>query len=852
MSAHTLPDFADSTSFLVSRFPTAFPAGPAYGTMDPMTWSAFTALIGHRRHGEKDGPNFVPATFKLEPDGKVRRLCANLVARTAIALDIETNKQTGEVPPPLADVVAGIKRRGWTAALYTSHSHTPGAPRYRVVLPLSAEINPELPAVEVIAKGLGVLRVLDTGKIGAASLFYLPSAKPGHAEHHQAETVTGVPISAAWMQDCAGRLLATRDAEREQQRNEALEAATKRREARQRQGIDLDASIIEGIRERLDLAGELVSHGYQPVGDKRYLYPRSESGIAGVYVLRGRDGIERVFSHHSTDPLSAGNLPSWCRVKAIDVVDVVTILDYGGDQTAALRALAARFDIGERDHDARAEQPRPDKNAPGNPEAQAQKRDRKRPLFRALPPAPDFPIAALGELRLAAKAIQETTQAPIAVCAQSVLAAATLAVQAHHDVDLPGAGRRPLTALFLSVLASGERKSSVDRLAVRAIHKVEAGFREVAQSEASGYADAKEIWEHARTQAKRATKGKQETLAEAFRRIGPAPKVPAHPMLLVADPSPESLVLHLSARPWGGLFTAEGGLFLGGNAMNDETRLRTGALLNTLWDGDAIRRLRITTGASFLPGRRCSAHIMVQPVIASRYLADATLSGIGTLGRTLLVAPQGTAGTRLYREPPASAGLALADYDARLDAMMLKPPRTLGDDPTVLDPMPVPLSPDAREMWIAFHDAVETAQRLEGPFHPIRAFASKMAEHAGRLAAVLTIYSNPNAIDVSAEAMAGGIELAKYYAAEMLRLQGSADVALDLDLAARLAEWWGAQSDAKCHLATIYQSSLNAISDAATARRIVGILEDHGWVDRLPAGTVLDDKPRQEAWERVS
>lgn len=478
-------------------------------------------------------------------------------------------------------------------------------------------------------------------------------------------------------------------------------------------------------------------------------------------------------------------------------------------------------------------------------------RDSKRPLFRTLPPAPDFPAMALGELRRPAEAIQEMVRAPIAVCAQAVLAAVTLAVQAHRDVELPGAGRRPLTALFVSVLDSGERKSSVDRLAVRAAYQVEADFRDAAQDSAASYADAKEIWEHARAQAKNANKRNRAALAEAFREIGPEPKPPAHPMLLVADPTPEALVMHLAARPWGGLFAAEGGLFLGGSAMNDETRMRTGALLNTLWDGDPIRRLRVTTGAAFLPGRRCSAHLMVQPAIASRFLGDAMLAGIGTLARTLLVAPAGTAGTRFYREPSPVAGTVLADYDARLSAMMRKPPYTSGNDPTVLDPPPVRLAPDARAMWIAFHDEVEGAQRSDGALHPIRAFASKMAEHAGRLAAVLTVFADPGALDVPGAAMAGGIALAKHYAAELLRLQETAGVSLDLEVAARLLEWWQARPDPRCHLAMIYQRSLNAISDAETARRVVGILEDHGWVDRLPAGTELDGKPRHEAWELV-
>jgi hypothetical protein len=106
-------------------------------------------------------------------------------------------------------------------------------------------------------------------------------------------------------------------------------------------------------------------------------------------------------------------------------------------------------------------------------------------------------------------------------------------------------------------------------------------------------------------------------------------------------------------------------------------------------------------------------------------------------------------------------------------------------------------------------------------------------------------------MDVQAEAMACGIELAQHYGAELLRLQGAAAVVPDLRLAARLLAWWQARLDPRCYLAAIYQRGLNAVGDAATARRIVGILEDHGWVRRLPQGAEVDGVPRREAWELV-
>ena len=68
------------------------------------------------------------------------------------------------------------------------------------------------------------------------------------------------------------------------------------------------------------------------------------------------------------------------------------------------------------------------------------------------------------------------------------------------------------------------------------------------------------------------------------------------------------------------------------------------------------------------------------------------------------------------------------------------------------------LTADARALWVQFHDAVESELRPSGALHSIRAFGAKMAEHAGRLAAVLTVYGNPDAMYVDGPTMACGIE----------------------------------------------------------------------------------------------
>jgi hypothetical protein len=328
----------------VSWFPTAMPTGPALGQAETLTWENFTGVFWHRREGAKDGPNFVPATFTLEPDRlHVRRQKANLLARTAVALDIEVNKVNGEVPPSISDAATLVRHLGLAAVIYSSHSHTPAAPRYRIVLQLPAQIDHQLPAPEVVAERLGLLGVLDHSKIGASSLFYLPSCEYGMEDGHETTVLDGDPLDGTWLIEAAGTLLAARQAKADRVATEAHEAAVGRREAKIAAGFDPDDSLIEKLRAKLDLDAELLAHGYEKSGTK-YRHSNSSSGSYGadIAVL---GGIERVFSHNGTDPLHAANLPAWCDVTAVDAFDVVCILDFGGNRRKALRELAARFNL---------------------------------------------------------------------------------------------------------------------------------------------------------------------------------------------------------------------------------------------------------------------------------------------------------------------------------------------------------------------------------------------------------------------------------------------------------------------------------------------------------------------------
>ena len=121
-----------------------------------------------------------------------------------------------------------------------------------------------------------------------------------------------------------------------------------------------------------------------------------------------------------------------------------------------------------------------------------------RPLTRPMPPMPFRSMPSETVLGAAARAIHDRVQAPLAICGQSVLAAAALAVQAHADVQLPMGHVRPVSDFFVTVAETGARKSASDTEATWPIRKREQALGETRDAELPNYVNDKTAWEKAR------------------------------------------------------------------------------------------------------------------------------------------------------------------------------------------------------------------------------------------------------------------------------------------------------------------------------------------------------------------
>jgi hypothetical protein len=473
-----------------------------------------------------------------------------------------------------------------------------------------------------------------------------------------------------------------------------------------------------------------------------------------------------------------------------------------------------------------------------------------RPLMRELPPADPFPVDALGSLlHPAALAIHDRRAAPKAICGQSVLAAATLAVQGHANVELPTGDLKPLSAYFVSVAATGERKSAVDQDALGPIRKREAALREVWVSECAQYDNDKDAWNVLHKLAiKMAATGDPLLLAA----LGQQPLPPLEPILTCPDPTYEGLCKLLeNGQPSIGIFTSEGGQFIGGHGMTD-AKVRTSSGLSALWDGGPIKRIRAGHDPIVLPDRRVTMHLMAQPEVAAIWLGDSLLAGQGLMSRMLLTAPDAASGTRMWREPSTASNAALEVYGARLLEILQRPLPLVEGTRNELAPRTIALSPDARKQWITFHDYVEERLGAAGDFETVRGLGNKLPEHAARIAAVLALVGDIEASEVAPADMGAGIAVARHYAAEAKRLFGAGRIPTDLRDAQRLLTWLHTSwSESLISLPDIYQRGPNSIRHKKCAERAVKVLEEHGWLVPIPGRAVVAGTTRQQAWRVV-
>lgn len=451
----------------------------------------------------------------------------------------------------------------------------------------------------------------------------------------------------------------------------------------------------------------------------------------------------------------------------------------------------------------------------------------EKPLQRELPAPEEFPLAALGSLEPVARKLSDVIQAPPAICAFSLLAAANLAACPHADVEIDGRVS-PISIFFVSVANSGERKTAVDTEALRAHRDWQERRLHVYTGDYHTYEDEVQIY---RSEKSRILAGRKTTMTAKKKEIAALeePIEPLKPILLIGEPTYEGLCKQLvSGLPFCGLFSDEGGRFLGGHAMSDDHQLKTAAGLSGLWDRGEVDRMRSGDGTTIGYGKRLALHLMLQPEVSARLLADRSLKDQGLLSRCLVVRPESRrktyAAVDLSREP------VLIDYWRNIRSILEHPAPLREGQRNSLAPRRLVLSPEAKAGYIDFHNMIQSSVCAGERLEPIKGFAAKAHDHAARLAATLALYEDLGCGEIKDRHYHCAVEIVLHCISELLRLIDAEMSEPELLDAETLLDWLKRRGKRFVSLIEIYRSGPNAVRSAQKARRLMEVLYQHGHV----------------------
>lgn len=445
------------------------------------------------------------------------------------------------------------------------------------------------------------------------------------------------------------------------------------------------------------------------------------------------------------------------------------------------------------------------------------------PLAHAEPPATPYPLNCLSPgIREVVEAIAKKTQAPKAIAAQSVLAVVSMTFASRVQVQTLGSPANA-TCFFVLAALSGERKSATDRLAMGGVNMTVLELRqEYVQN----------LKEH-------------EEIIASLERDATKPPRPVCPNFLVTEPTIEGAFKAISSGAgFLGWFTDEASTFLGGHSMSKEKQALTCGTLSKLWDGAFFVRPRATQeGDGYVPPTSTTLNLMFQPNLISQSFGNEFMLGQGILARMLPSWPESNMGKRLYRKSEASDDAIVAKFQA----VTAKALRDTLEDQTERT---LELSEGAFAECVRFHDDIEPELARGKWAADISSFAAKAPEHACRLAALLTLFEDPDATVISEVMMASACGLVKYHLKQFKYLCVAGTNEDAVGHAQKLLDWLlsNLAPGSAFATATILQKGPVNTRNQQRMDQALAVLLQHDWIAKLPDGTVVNGKPRKKAY----
>jgi len=385
-------------------------------------------------------------------------------------------------------------------------------------------------------------------------------------------------------------------------------------------------------------------------------------------------------------------------------------------------------------------------------------------------PEVKFPIDACPLLMK--KAVMEAVdfnQCPVPIAAGIALGAISASTQAHFDVSRDENQVSPISLSLITIAESGERKTSTDKPFAKCFYEWELSQRNIYNLELEKYKNQLKAFEIA---SKEIGKGEinQNVIYRALDQLE-QPIKPIQKTILNDRVTIEKLISNLADYPIAYLNSNEAGAILGGYAFKSENFQSAITTLNQLWDGVQIKHDTRGGNLLLIPKPRVTINLLLQESVYRNFCDgnDGLAFSTGALSRFLISQPTSTIGSRLYRKAPEGMP-SISAFNTLVKEYLAKPANF---ENGVLQTKVLTLSPEAKRIWIDFHDNIESELAEGGQLYMIRGWGAKAAEQVVRVAANFQVLSCKDPKIIDSDSLLRSIQVVSYYLNESLRLSTS-------------------------------------------------------------------------------
>jgi hypothetical protein len=160
---------------------------------------------------------------------------------------------------------------------------------------------------------------------------------------------------------------------------------------------------------------------------------------------------------------------------------------------------------------------------------------------------------------------------------------------------------------------------------------------------------------------------------------------------------------------------------------------------------------------------------------------------------------------------------------------------------------------EGKRLWWQFYNECEAKLGEGGDYADIRGFANKLPEQAMRIAGVLQLVEDVKSTMISAENLARGIELARYYGGEAARLAETRLIDSDTANAEKVRKWllerW---PEPYISVPDLQNGGCRALRGQVEAcRKAITKLGQAKWLVQVEGGTTIKGRFRREAWRII-